>query len=431
MPEHTAIQSLRQGAAKSAREIAKVFPGNRPALSLYIHIPFCSHKCHYCDFYSLVDTRDRREAFTARLCRELRALAPMAVGAPLQTIFVGGGTPTLLTPGQWRTILATLHDVYDCSAMTGEARSPGEFTVECNPETAGMELFDVLRAGGVNRLSFGAQSFDRGHLAMLERRHDPDSVPRAMDLARRAGIMRLSLDLIHSIPGQTLESWREDLDRVTSLRPEHVSCYNLTYEPNTAMTARLKRGEFEPAAEDLEIDMMQHAWSTLAAHGYARYEVSNFARPGEACRHNMVYWRGGQWLAAGPSASGHLAGHRWKNAPRLDDYLRFDDDGFAPMVDHEPVDARRALRENVWLGLRLAEGVDGEDIVSRVASLDGEDHTQDTRPSGPSRSARLRSVIAGLEARGLLRVESGRWILTDDGILLADGIASDLMAVIG
>ena len=403
-----------------------MFPGNASVRTLYIHVPFCSHKCHYCDFYSLVDTRDRREAFTSRLCRELRALAPMAVGAPIETIFVGGGTPTLLTPAQWRMILATLHEVYDCSGMDRSDQSACEFTVECNPETAGTELFDVLRAGGVNRLSFGAQSFDRGHLAMLERRHDPDSVPRAIELARRAGILRLSLDLIHSIPGQTLESWRMDLDRVISLHPEHVSCYNLTYEPNTAMTARLKRGEFEPAAEELEIDMMREAWSRLAARGYQRYEISNFAKSGEACRHNMVYWRCGQWLAAGPSASGHVAGHRWKNAPRLDDYLRLDDEGFAPIVDHEAPDARRALRELVWLGLRLTEGIDGDAVVSQVEELEGR-----TRHSDPSRGVRVRSVVAGLEARGLVRIESGRWILTDDGILLADGIASDLMAVIG
>lgn len=328
----------------------------------------------------------------------------------METIFFGGGTPTLLAEPLWDRILQTLHHHYDLSRM---GNGPGEFTVECNPETARDSLFDLLGAGGVNRLSMGAQSFDRAHLHMLERRHDPESVSRAMDCARRAGFHRVSLDLIHSIPGQSLESWREDLERAVSLGPEHLSCYSLTYEPNTAMTARLKRGEFEPASEDLEIAMMREGWNLLAAHGYERYEVSNFARPGAECRHNMVYWRCGPWLAAGPSASGHVAGHRWKNVPRLDDYLGLDDEGFAAIVDHEPPDESRALREHVWLGLRLAEGVDEQAMLAQAG-----------------RTARVRHVLDSALRRGLIRVEHGRWILTDAGVLLADSVASEFMAAI-
>lgn len=419
MPEHTAIHSLRQGAVQSARVVASTNLGQGPVRSLYIHVPFCAHKCHYCDFYSLVDTRDRRDAFTDRLCRELRALAPLAAGAPIETIFVGGGTPTMLTPRQWDRLLRTLHDAYDLSLLDGASpTSEAEFSVECNPETATQDLFETLREGGVNRMSFGAQSFDRVHLATLQRLHDPDSVPRAMDLARCAGITRLSLDLIHSIPGQTLDSWRRDLEYAVGLAPEHLSCYNLTYEPNTAMTARLKRGEFEPTPEDLEIDMMREAWALLTSHGYARYEISNFARHEAHCRHNLVYWRCGQWLAAGPSASGHVAGHRWKNAPRLDDYLAIDDDGFAPIVDHEPPDRRRLLRERLWLGLRLAEGVHEAEIEAESARL------------SPEIMGRLTQRADSLASRDLLRIHSGRWLLTDVGVLLADTVARELMTVI-
>ena len=194
--------------------------------SLYLHIPFCFHKCHYCDFYSLVDSRDRQEPFVERLEQEIRALGPLAGAKPLQTIFVGGGTPTLLRPLLWERLLGVLHEIFtfgpqDC-----------EFSVECNPETASAELFDILVQGGVNRLSIGCQSFDPTHLATLERWHDPASVACAIELARSAGIARLSLDLIFAIPGQTLEQWETDLRRALDFGITHLSCYCLTYEPN-------------------------------------------------------------------------------------------------------------------------------------------------------------------------------------------------------
>ncbi|MFI4898367.1 MAG: radical SAM family heme chaperone HemW, partial [Phycisphaerales bacterium JB059] len=322
------------------------------ARSLYIHVPFCAHKCHYCDFYSIVDRQDRQAAFTRRLIRELTALAPFA--GPIETIFVGGGTPTLLAPECWVDLLDALHDRFDLSRLRSGA---AEFSVECNPETATPELFETLRAGGVNRISIGAQSFNPTHLKTLERWHNPDNVARSIDMARAAGIERQSLDLIFGVPGQSLADWGEDLTRVLELGTEHLSCYALTYEPNTAMTARLERHEFEPADEDVEADMYELTLERLAASGLERYEVSNFARPGRECAHNLAYWRQRDWLAAGPSASGHIAGRRWKNAARLDDYLRTDDEGFAPIMEHEPPDGRRAVSERIMTGIRLREGL--------------------------------------------------------------------------
>lgn len=390
-----------------------------PPRSLYIHIPFCFHKCHYCDFYSFVDARDLQADFTAALERELRALADAArrdpdLQPPLETIFVGGGTPSLLAPQHWRSLLRTLHDAFDLAPL----RDPGgEFTVECNPETVTPELMTILVESGVTRISVGAQSFNTAHLKTLERWHDPENVPRALERARDAGIRRLSIDLIHAIPGQTLDQWAADLDAALALAPalEHLSCYTLTYEPNTAMTQRLRKGEFIPADEDLEADMYDHTLAQLRNAGFDRYEVSNFSRPGAECRHNLVYWRQGQWLAAGPSASAHIAGARWKNIPRITEWMAgiAATRGHSPIIDYEPPDPRRALAERIMTGLRLAEGLDASAITEAARTLDAES----------SLTARIQRFID----LGLIESRADRWMLTDRGFLQADGIASEII----
>jgi len=398
------------------------------APSLYIHVPFCFHKCHYCDFYSIVDTRDRQEPFTDRLVRELIALAPYAA-RPLSSIFVGGGTPSLLRPDLWKRILATLAQHYDLSkihaaaGLDGASLGPGagEFTVECNPETVTAELMSIYREGGVTRVSMGAQSFSPVHLKTLERWHDPATIPRAMELARAAGILRRSIDLIFAIPGQTLGEWESDLRTALDLGTEHLSCYALTYEPNTAMTARLKRGEFRPAPEDSEAEMFETTISTLRGAGLHRYEVSNFARTGAECRHNLAYWRQSDWLAAGPSASAHVGGARWKNTPRLDDYLGFGDDGFARIQDHETPNPRRNLSERILTGLRLTEGLSLDALETGAASLDAET------------LARLRRAIARQRSMGALQTEQhapSRLILTEQGFLVADAAILDLVGAV-
>ncbi len=413
MTEPIAIRLADQRAARSVRDVVGAVPsGNPPVRSLYIHTPFCVHKCHYCDFYSLVDTRDRQTAFVTRLERELAALAPFTKEEPLSTIFIGGGTPSLLRLDLWQRLLAALARHFNLRTVHDES---GEFTVECNPESVTPELMNLLKSGGVTRVSLGAQSFNPVHLKTLERWHDPDNVERALTLARAAGIRRQSVDLIFAIPGQTLADWEADLARALALGTEHLSCYNLTYEPNTAMTARKNRGEFAPADEDLEVEMLEATLLHLRDAGLDRYEVSNFAKPGAECRHNLAYWRQDQWLAAGPSASAHLAGHRWKNTPRLDDYLSFDDHGFAPAVDHEPPDPNRALSEKLMTALRLREGLNRDAILREAESV------------SPERERQLREAMDKAVASGYACERDGRYTLTNAGMLLADAIASEMM----
>ena len=398
--------------------------------SLYIHTPFCVHKCHYCDFYSFVDNRDRQAAFTDRLIDELSRLAPFA--APLHTVFIGGGTPSLLRTDLWERLLVAIAERFDLSPIR-EGRRDGlgqaEFTVECNPESTTAELLGILKSGGVNRVSVGAQSFNPRHLKTLERWHDPANVARAIELARAAGILRQSLDLIFAIPGQTLDEWDDDLRRALALGTTHLSCYNLTYEPTTAMTKRLELGEFEPCPNELEAELFSHTLGTLRGAGLDRYEVSNFAAPGEQSRHNIAYWVQEPWLAAGPSASGHLMGRgspgghashagswRFKNVPRLGDYL--DSAGFSPVVDVEAPDPLRLVRERIMMGIRLSAGLDAAGILDDVHGL------------APAAVATLRRAVDRMIDQGWVLEREDRWTLTDAGFLMGDHVASELMRTV-
>jgi oxygen-independent coproporphyrinogen-3 oxidase len=302
----------------------------------------------------------------------------------------------------------------------------GEFTVECNPESATPELMRTLETGGVNRVSVGAQSFVPRHLATLERTHNPANVERAIDAARGAGIARTSVDLIFGIPGQTLEEWEGDVRTALALGTTHVSCYALTYEANTPMTARLKRGEFAATDEDVEATMFERTVEMMRGAGLARYEVSNFARPGHESMHNLAYWRQEQWLAAGPSASGHtwagmslrsgLGSWRWKNVGRLGDYLARP--GRSPVVDVEAPDAGRLVRERIMMGLRIAEGIDGAAILA------------DAEACTPGSHGKLELLARRFAEEGLLKTSGGRWTLTDAGFLVADFVAAELMAAV-
>lgn len=411
--------TLGRGGAAAAPRADALLAGVPAAFAgAYVHVPFCFHKCHYCDFYSFVDREDRQPAYVERLEQELQAMAPFA-HTPLRTLFVGGGTPTLLRPD---LLARTLAAVRRHLPFTADA----EWTVEANPETVTPEVAAVLVAAGVNRVSLGAQSFQPPLLKALERWHDPASVARAVGHLRAAGIRRISLDLIFGIPGSTMAQWDADLDETLALETEHISCYGLTYEPNTAMTKRLERGEFDPCEEDLEAAMFERTMERLAAAGFAQYEISNWARVqrdaggtsdarAQECRHNMLYWRNGDWMAFGPSASGHAAGVRWKNVPRLGDWLAAGPG--SPAVDVEHATPDMCAGERLMMGLRLNAGLpNGE--VEEILAL-GE------------QGARRRAVIERAIADALLERTgtgaAGALRFTPRGILLSDEVLAQLV----
>jgi oxygen-independent coproporphyrinogen-3 oxidase len=391
--------------------VRRVPEGESAVRGLYVHVPFCFHKCHYCDFYSFVDREDRQPEYVDRLLREADAAVACGVfRRPLETTFVGGGTPTLLRPELLRRLLNGITERIPLRAAAGEF----EWTVEANPETVTEAVARVLVESGVNRVSLGAQSFDPRHLKTLERWHDPASVARAVALLRAVGIRRINLDLIFGIPGSTLDEWKSDLEQALALGPEHLSCYGLTYEPNTAMTKRLELRQFEPCDEDLEAAMYEWTLDRTFAAGFEQYEISNFARPGEACRHNLLYWRNADWWALGPSASAHVQGIRWKNLPHLSRWLQSGsgDDCSSPVQDVEQVDVETRAGELLMLGLRLREGMSEAEVDSCCA--------------GRAAERRRAALAAGFE-RGLLERNDGRIRLTRAGQLLTDELLGELM----
>lgn len=377
---------------------------------LYVHVPFCAHKCHYCDFYSITrQGGDRMARFVDLLLAEadLWLKSPAGSGARPRTIFFGGGTPTLLPEPLMRGLLRGLRDRFDLGRLE-------EWTVEANPATVRAEYCGVLRDAGVDRLSFGAQSFRPGELAVLERRHDPADVGRSVDLARGAGFRRLNVDLIYAIPGQDLGAWSESLEAAIALGTPHLSCYNLTYESNTPMAVKKRLGRFQPVEEDVELEMLHHTRSRLRAAGYRPYEVSNYAVPGDECRHNLVYWTGGNYIGLGPSAASHVQGWRWRNRPHLGEWENGVAAGELPATDVESLSPDRRAGELAMLMLRLDRGIEFDAFAARTG--------RDARSAFPEQIDRFAPV-------GLLTVDGVAIRLTETGINVADAIAAEFLNV--
>ena len=409
MPTHLTTLSVngqQSSACKSAADLGVVRELSRPDTSpagAYIHIPFCFHKCHYCDFYSLVENRGREAAFLLRLVDELRIVGGY-LKQPLRTIFFGGGTPTLLDTSLWQDLLRAINHHLPIA-------NDAEITVEANPETVRPDLMDVLSRGGVNRISIGAQSFQPAHLKALERWHEPENVKRAVVLAQEGGITNINIDLIFAIPGQTLNDWLKDLDTALSLNPSHLSCYGLTYEPNTPLTEKLRQGRIKKADEELEADMYEATRKKLTEAGYEQYEISNWAKPDCQCQHNLMYWNNKNWWPFGPSASGHINGLRWKNVPHLGEYLKATD--LPSVIDVEQLDEDGQVGEALMLGLRLTQGIK---LVELDALL-----------SKGKRGKERFCVIDQHTQSGLLEKTAERIRFTAKGQLLADSVLCDLI----
>ncbi|MBG84307.1 MAG: coproporphyrinogen III oxidase [Phycisphaerae bacterium] len=370
---------------------------------VYAHVPFCEHRCHYCDFFTLAGRESDRAAFVARMIDEIQAAPASLMSDQLASIFVGGGTPTILPLDELARLLAALSDRFLSSGT--------EFSVEANPETVTPELAKVLVDGGVNRVSLGAQSFDPELLGNLQRLHDPAKVERSLGWLREAGISRLSLDLIFAIPGQSLTQWQADLEQAIAFGPEHLSCYGLVYEPGTPLRGRLDRGEVERVDEDLEAKMYEWTIERLGQAGYEQYEISNWSRSDEACRHNLLYWNNRNWWPLGPSASGHLDGWRWRNLPKLGRYL--ETEGLSPIRDLERLDEDGRIGERLMMGLRCMAGFPQEAIEEMLAGEGG---------------ARRRPIMDKHLHDGLLEWSDGHLRLSEQGVLLANVVTGDLLA---
>jgi len=376
--------------------------GDAP-VSLYLHVPFCATRCGYCDFntYTAAELGSApgasREAFL-RSAREELALGARVLGErPVRTVFVGGGTPTLLAADE-------LVGLLEAARAELPFADDAEVTTECNPESVDEAYLNALVAGGYNRISFGMQSA-RGHvLRVLERRHTPGRVADVVRWARSAGFGSISLDLIYGTPGESLDDWRASLESALANDPDHVSAYALIVEDGTRLAAQIRRGELLAPVDDDQADKYEIADRVLTGAGLGWYELSNWSRPGHECRHNLAYWHGDPWWGVGPGAHSHVAGVRWWNVKHPRSYASALSDGRSPAAAREVLDAETRRIERVLLESRLIDGLD-VDVLT------------------PTERAR----VADLAVQGLVILARNRLTLTLRGRLLADAVVRELL----
>ncbi|MBR5231045.1 MAG: radical SAM family heme chaperone HemW [Clostridia bacterium] len=311
---------------------------------IYVHIPFCVRKCAYCDFASFANREEDMPRYVEALCREIRTRAEKTGKIPVDTVFFGGGTPSLLPPALFEKIAETLRE---CFCLDADA----EFTVESNPGTLTEELARTMKKCGVNRLSMGMQCAQRHLLKSLGRIHGMEDVVSAAAIAREAGIERLNLDLMLGLPGQTKEDMAETLEQALQLHPDHISCYALIVEDGTPLKERLEKGEITLPGDELDREMYEMCRETLEKHGFHQYEISNFALDECECRHNVNCWRYHPYLGFGSAAHSFYGGERRANPSDMDAYLA----GEAP--ETERISEEDAMFEYVMLGLRLTRGI--------------------------------------------------------------------------
>lgn len=368
---------------------------------LYLHVPFCRRRCRYCDFPTQAYDRALAEAYLVALAEEVEArvrrLAP-------RTLYIGGGTPTALRADQL-TDLLNLLGTLDLSRLE-------EYTVEANPGTFDVETLLRLREAGVNRLSLGVQTFHAEGLKRLGRIHDARRARAAVSMAREAGFENLSLDLIYGWPGQRPADWREDLETVAGLAPEHLSCYGLTYEEGTPLWRDRRAGRLMPLTEEEERLLFDEMASRLADRGYDRYEISSFARPGGQCRHNRAYWEGEEYVGLGAGAHSLVAGTRFCNSRSPAEYIRLMTRHGRARVWEESLPPERAARERVVIGLRLREGLAPETFAAAT---------------GFELEELLGRELPPLLEGGWLEWTEGRLRLSDRALPVADSILAELV----
>ncbi len=382
-------------------------PARGLPLAIYVHIPFCVRKCHYCDFASGPAPDDIRTDYVAALAEEIRR-SPWR-GEPARTVFFGGGTPSELRSDQLAAIVSAIRETFHWPVD-----SPTEASIECNPGTINDGSFAAMRTMGFTRVSLGVQSFHDRHLQALGRIHSAAEARQAVGLARGAGFQRLSLDLIFCLPGQTLQEWQRDVEDALSLAPDHVSLYNLTIEQETEFGRRHRAGKLTLPDEDLSADMYEWSLHRMVEEGFELYEVSNFALPGEECLHNQVYWRREPCLGFGLGAVSFVDGCRWSVTRSMARYLQTAARDEGPEVSwSERLDGRAACGEAIMLALRTREG-------AHLAEL-AEQH-------GIRFDLELEPIAVRVVADGLARWQGDRLVLTHRGLLLANRVCAEFLA---
>ena len=386
------------------------------ALSLYLHIPFCTAKCGYCDFNSYEGLEHLVPDYTPALIRELELWAPAARTHRVETVFLGGGTPSLTSLDDMATIVRGVHEQYDVAP-------DAEWTIEANPTELTREHLEGLRALGINRLSIGVQSLHDDELALLDRQHSGEGAIEAVRSARAAGFDNVNMDLIFGLIGQPLERWSQTLERAIELAPEHLSCYALTVEPGTLLYYQVQKGQLQEPDPDVAADQYEWTRDRLARAGYEQYEISNWSLPGRACRHNLVYWRAEPYLGVGAGAHSFFAGQRLANVDSPQRYVELVNASheertatgrgtLQQIAGGETPDDVTLRSDALILGLRLLDGVSRMEYGSRF---------------GEPPEAAFGEALERHFQTGLLEDRDGRLRLSERGLLLANEVFVDLL----
>ena len=377
------------------------------SLGLYIHIPYCLHKCGYCDFNSHKINTDEMDSYVTALLRELKHYAQGRMAEKeVVTIFLGGGTPTTLPIHLLEEILNKLRCHFDVSADC-------EITFEANPATVSLEPLQRMRNAGYNRISIGVQSFHEPELKLLDRIHSEEEIHMTVKRAREAGYDNLSLDLMFALPGQTMESWEDNLAQALAKNPEHLSTYNLTIEPETAFHTLQAKGKLTLPPDDFQLEFYKKSIQTLTDAGYQHYEISNFCKPGKECRHNLIYWNNGETLGLGAGASSFINGSRFKNCNLPSRYIQEIEAAGTAVEFSEKLEPRQAMGETLMLGLRMLQGMDIQPFEERF-------QTSFDKIYG--------NVVSPLLEKNLITLDKNRIALSPKGLFLADSVILEFMA---
>ena len=375
--------------------------------NLYIHIPFCDGKCDYCAFYSAPFTDRQADQYLDSLSTEMDIYLERNEQLSPQTIYIGGGTPSVLNIEQIKKLLGIIKSRVDLSRLT-------EWTIEMNPGNVDSSLPTVLLDAGVNRISLGAQIFDDTVLKAIGRRHSVSDIVDTVDLLQKAGIRSYNIDLISSLPGVSESLWIESLKQAVDLEPTHVALYNFSVEQGTVMQQRYNKGLLPIVSDDKQLELLKHAAEVLVTAGYGRYEISNYSLPGFESKHNLACWCGDDYLGFGPSASSRLGLLRCTNKADLNDYINALEEKELPPHEEEELSSDIDISERFIFGFRLTSGIDLLEFVQKYL------------PSS-QQLLRWRKVLVRLVAEGLLVEDNEHYRPTERGLDLADYIAGELL----
>ncbi|MBI5674800.1 MAG: radical SAM family heme chaperone HemW [Nitrospirae bacterium] len=371
--------------------------------SLYLHIPFCLKRCIYCDFVSGIYEAGKADEYISALKKEIITIPR---DTSFSTLFIGGGTPTALSADVLRDLI--LH-IFNYLSFTHNY----EATIEANPGTLDKEKLTVIREAGMNRLSIGTQSLNDDELMLLGRLHNSSDAETAVHMAREAGFENIGIDLIYGIPGQSILSWRNTLEKAVKLKPEHISTYELTVEKGTVLYSRYQEGILKSLDDDLIVEMYNHTIDYLASEGYSHYEISNFAMHGYSCRHNLNYWDRGEYHGVGVGSHSFVNGNRFYNTGNLEDYLKDVSEERIPAAEREDITEEKALSEAVFLGLRKTEGINVESFFKRY---------------GINILSQYQYELSDMQAKGLIEITNSECSyetnlrLTRRGLLLSNEV---------